>query len=157
MLRMIDSIDLSKFSNRTWVYTSGDAMSIEKARVYEKGDSRSYQFVEVPRARKVGEGLLSTMKSSFISGWACVNLLLMAPDLILTNGPGTAVIICGIAYILKFFGILTTRIVYIESLARVEDLSLSGKLLRPICNRFIVQWPQLAAKYPGSEYFGIMV
>lgn len=82
MLRMIDSIDLSKFSNRTWVYTSGDAMSIEKARVYEKGDSRSYQFVEVPRARKVGEGLLSTMKSSFISGWACVNLLLMAPDLV---------------------------------------------------------------------------
>jgi beta-1,4-N-acetylglucosaminyltransferase len=79
---MIDSIDLSKFANRTWVYTSGDAMSIEKARIYERESSQSYQFVEVPRARKVGEGLLSTIKSSFISARSCVNLLLTAPDLV---------------------------------------------------------------------------
>ena len=34
-------------------------------------------------------------------------------------------------------------IVFVESMCRVEKLSLSGRLLQPICARFFVQWPQL--------------
>lgn len=44
---------------------------------------------------------------------------------------------------LQFVGLSATRIIYIESFARVSRLSLSGKLLRPFVHRFLVQWPQL--------------
>lgn len=84
MLRMIEDIDLSKFEKRSWVYTSGDVVSIEKARTYESKNlyRHKYQFYEVPRARKVGEGLFSTVKSSLISARFCFNVLLSHPDLV---------------------------------------------------------------------------
>lgn len=36
------------------------------------------------------------------------------------------------------------KLIYVESFARVSSLSLSGKLLRPIVDDLIVQWPDLA-------------
>ena len=36
------------------------------------------------------------------------------------------------------------RSIYIESWARVRTLSLSGRILKPLVDRFLVQWPQLA-------------
>lgn len=84
MLRMIEGIDLSKFEKRSWVYTSGDVGSIEKAKAYESKNlyKHKHQFFEVPRARKVGEGLFSTVKSSLISARFCFNVLLSHPDLV---------------------------------------------------------------------------
>lgn len=38
-------------------------------------------------------------------------------------------------------GLKHTRIIYVESFARVTSLSLSGKLLRPFVDTFVVQWP----------------
>ena len=40
-------------------------------------------------------------------------------------------------------------LVYVESIARVETLSLSGKILYRIADQMFVQWPQLQRKYPG--------
>jgi hypothetical protein len=48
----------------------------------------------------------------------------------------------------------TPKVIFIESFARVQGLSLSGKFLYPIASRFIVQWPQLASRYSGAEYVG---
>ena len=42
----------------------------------------------------------------------------------------------------------------VESIARVDSLSLSGKLLVRAADRFLVQWPQLAKKYTKAEYIG---
>jgi beta-1,4-N-acetylglucosaminyltransferase len=36
----------------------------------------------------------------------------------------------------------------------VKGLSLSGRLLYPIADRFVVQWPQLAELHPRAEYLG---
>lgn len=86
MIRMLEKIDLSLFSQRTWVYTSGDSVSAQKAAAFEealKNDTGSqYHLVKVPRARKVGEGLLSTVKSSLISASSCVGILSSKPDLV---------------------------------------------------------------------------
>lgn len=119
MLRMIEKIDLAKFPSRTWVYTSGDSMSIEKARAYEQSKEGDVKFMEVSRARSVGEGLLSTIKSSTISAFSCLRVVMAKPDLvslfvlicflvicsniqqIITNGPGTSVIICSLAFAFK--------------------------------------------------------
>ena len=46
---------------------------------------------------------------------------------------------------------------YVESFARVGGLSLSGKILYPLVDRFLVQWPQLKEKYSRAEYNGVLV
>ena len=46
------------------------------------------------------------------------------------------------------------RLVYVESIARVDTLSLSGKILYKIADQFFVQWPQLQAKYPRALFVG---
>jgi beta-1,4-N-acetylglucosaminyltransferase len=49
-----------------------------------------------------------------------------------------------------------TRIVYVESIARVASLSLSGKILyhMRMADRFFVQWPALQTRYPRSMCCG---
>lgn len=53
----------------------------------------------------------------------------------------------------KFFG-KDVRIIYVESAARVKTLSLTGKILYLIADRFFVQWPKLLEKYKYAEYIG---
>ena len=36
-------------------------------------------------------------------------------------------------------------LVFVESFCRVESVSLSGRMLYPVVDEFVVQWPQLAA------------
>lgn len=70
------------------------------------------------------------------------------PDVIVSTGAGLAI---------PFFvlgRLQRRRLVYIECLARVESLSLTGRLLYPLANEFFVQSPRLArrrrARYEGS-------
>lgn len=48
-------------------------------------------------------------------------------------------------------------IVFVESICRANTLSLSGLLLYHVVDEFIVQWPQLALKYPLARYIGRLV
>jgi UDP-N-acetylglucosamine:LPS N-acetylglucosamine transferase len=60
------------------------------------------------------------------------------PDVILSTGAGLAV---------PFFlagRILGCRLVYVESLTRRDDLSLSGRMIYPLAHEFFVQWPDAA-------------
>lgn len=76
---------------------------------------------------------------------------------VLCNGPGTCVPICVSALLLGILGIKKVIIVYVESICRVETLSLSGKILWHLSDYFIVQWPTLKEKYPKSVYLGRIV
>ena len=70
------------------------------------------------------------------------------PDMIVTNGPGTAVPLCYAAYFINRTMHLNrnAKQIYIESFCRVKTLSLSGKLLKPIVDKFVVQWHSLKSK-----------
>uniref|UniRef100_A0A8B9P4E9 UDP-N-acetylglucosamine transferase subunit ALG14 n=1 Tax=Apteryx owenii TaxID=8824 RepID=A0A8B9P4E9_APTOW len=76
---------------------------------------------------------------------------------ILCNGPGTCVPVCISALLLGLLGLKRAIIVYVESICRVETLSLSGKILYYFSDYFIVQWPALKEKYPKSVYLGRIV
>ncbi|WP_307816097.1 hypothetical protein [Thermobrachium celere] len=41
-----------------------------------------------------------------------------------------------------------------ESFAKVNTPNLSGKLIYPIADLFIVQWPELLKFYPKAKYLG---
>jgi beta-1,4-N-acetylglucosaminyltransferase len=71
------------------------------------------------------------------------------PDAILSTGAGLAVPFFAIGKLLRI------RLVYVESVTRIETISLSGKLVYLLADSFFVQWPQAAqhrrrAKYSGS-------
>jgi len=84
-------------------------------------------------------------------------LLAHRPALLLTNGPGTCLPLLLVAAALRFLGLgAPTRVAYVESAARVTSLSLCGRMalrLR-LVDRFLVQWPGLAARCPGTAFAG---
>jgi hypothetical protein len=47
-----------------------------------------------------------------------------------------------------------SRVVYVESLARIEGPSLTYRLIAPIVSRRYVQWQDLADALPGSRFAG---
>ena len=67
---------------------------------------------------------------------------------------GTCVPLCYACYLLKVLCIYSPIIVYTESFCRVESLSLTGMLLYPIVDSFLVQWPGLAVNYKRTQYIG---
>ncbi|GAT21687.1 glycosyltransferase family protein [Aspergillus luchuensis] len=167
----------------------------------------SYTIVTVPRARRVHQSYLTAPFSTLNSFWSCLSVLRGLhpdqsrhsrpashlsppyPDLILTNGPATAVCVIVAARLLRLWlflcglfspsapgrrtsesdsatvpvpGTYQLRTIFVESWARVTTLSLSGKLLLPLTDRFLVQWPALAGKkaWPGmkeTEYVGTLM
>ncbi|XP_051868978.1 UDP-N-acetylglucosamine transferase subunit ALG14 homolog isoform X2 [Pristis pectinata] len=76
---------------------------------------------------------------------------------VLCNGPGTCVPPCISALLLRILGMKKVLIIYIESICRVETLSLSGKILYSLSDYFFVQWPTLKKKYPKAVFLGRLV
>lgn len=70
------------------------------------------------------------------------------PKYIITTGTHTAVPIC---YIGKLFG---SKIIFIETFANSKTKTLSGKMIYPIANLFIVQWESMLKLYPKAVYGG---
>ena len=159
MLLMLQraEVGMQRWARRTWVVSSGDGFSAGLAAEFEErlgregakdkiGEKR-FDVVELPRARKVHQSLLTAPVTSLICLFAALKTLRSSPpDIILTNGPGTGVIIVLASLILRFVCLGNSwkmRCVYVESLARCKTLSLSGRLLKPVVDRVLVQWKEL--------------
>lgn len=179
MMSLMRDVDPSRCKQRTYIISSGDSFSSGKAMDVEKciqakirgslpivsqGDLDlsigMWQVITVPRARRIHQSLLTAPFSCLWCLLGCSKALHKSasnskisrgeyPDIIVTNGPATAVILILAATLLKFLGIAPVsklRVIYVESWARVKTLSLSGKILLRlgICEKFIVQWEALA-------------
>ena len=84
---------------------------------------------------------LNIIKSFFI-------FLKFKPDAVITTGTHTAVPMCYIAHFFK------KKVIYIETLASIEEISKAGKMVYNIADVFVVQWPELLAKYPKAVCWG---
>ncbi|KAG4305140.1 hypothetical protein PORY_001310 [Pneumocystis oryctolagi] len=167
MIRLLKPIDFLKYNKRTYIISTGDFLSEEKVKKMETEksfitkDTGKYYIEVIPRARHVGQSWYTTPFSSILSLASCLKILLQnksgRPDALLCNGPGSCVIVCLATIITEVFGFKRPDIIFVESFARVKSLSLSGKLLLPFADRFIVQWPDLVKKYPRVEYYGILI
>lgn len=97
MLALLSSPPLppSRYTRRTYVVSSGDAFSAEKAREFEArlqqtgtrlskdqegggggGNQGSYEIHTVPRARRIHQSLLTTPLSCLSCLWECIRLLM---------------------------------------------------------------------------------
>lgn len=175
-------LNWSDYQFRTWVVGAGDSISAQRAKDFEtslavkaKAETAGAVISTVPRARKIHQPILTTPFSSLRCLLACCVVLYQHsrtergfPDLILCNGPATATILIFASLLLRFFDAGgcqregKMRTVYVESWARVKRLSLSGRLLVWVVDRFLVQWPQLLEEGTGraagrGEYLGVLV
>ena len=64
------------------------------------------------------------------------------PAAILTTGAGITV---PFAWVGRLYGVPT---VYVESFTRIDELSLTARLISPIASRLYAQWPELAGTTP---------
>lgn len=74
--------------------------------------------------------------------------LKVRPDVVIATGAHTTVPIC---YIAKMFG---KKVIFIETFANITTKTLSGKLVYPIADLFLVQWEEMLKLYPKAKYRG---
>ena len=82
----------------------------------------------------------------------CIKIILREkPNVIISTGAAPSCLLCIIG---KMFG---AKIVWIDSIANVERLSLSGRIIKPFANLILAQWPEVAEKYESVYYEGSLI
>ncbi|XP_020494258.1 UDP-N-acetylglucosamine transferase subunit ALG14 homolog [Labrus bergylta] len=161
ILRLMECLS-EAYTPRHYVIADTDRMSEEKINTFEssKQHSKESQFTicRIPRSREVhqswGSSVISTLNALRYSFPLVFRL---RPDMVLCNGPGTCVPLCVAGLLLGILGMKKVLIVYVESVCRVETLSLTGKIIYCISDYFFVQWPSLRNIYPKSIFLGRIV
>ena len=133
----------------------------------QKRDSKIAECANVyriPRAREVGQSYITSIFTTLHAFIQTLWLILtVKPELVLANGPGTCVPLIYTAVIIRLLSSIfrsgrpKCKVVFVESLCRVESLSLAGKLVYPIVDQFVVHWPNLKEKYPLVEVIDVFV
>lgn len=114
---------------------------------FDKSDARSLlagervHFAHGPTNRSI-----RNLLRNLVVAWRVVAAV--RPRVVLTTGAGIAV---PFAWVARLRG---AKIVYVESLARIEGPSLTYRLVAPIAARRYVQWPELADALPGARFAG---
>ncbi|KAG0500791.1 hypothetical protein HPP92_000863 [Vanilla planifolia] len=171
MLSIINVLQKDTFVPRFYVAAATDNISLQKAKVLEESliqkdeiGKRNIEevayFTKIYRSREVGQSYLTSIGTTLVAIMHALWLMLkIRPNVVICNGPGTCVPLCLIAFIFKVAGVRWSSIFYIESIARVRRLSLSGLLLYKfhIADQVYVQWPQLQRKYPRAHYVGLLM
>jgi beta-1,4-N-acetylglucosaminyltransferase len=73
------------------------------------------------------------------------------PKFILSTGSGMAIATC---FLGKLFG---SKVIYVETGARVTSPSMTGKLMYRFSDLFIVQWEPLMKHFPSAVYGGPLI
>jgi len=158
-----------KYVDRTYVHAFTDVLAPKRALAFEQERNShpdEFRIVAIPRAREVGQSYFSSVASTLKAIWWCFSLLSKhPPDLLLCNGPGTCVPVVMAAALVRI-GLIgwrmpsrAARIVYVESAARVNALSLTGNVLHVtrLADRIYVQWESLADPENDIFYVGRLV
>ncbi|XP_031163654.1 UDP-N-acetylglucosamine transferase subunit ALG14 homolog isoform X1 [Sander lucioperca] len=162
ILRLMESLSAA-YSPRHYVIADTDTMSEEKICTFESSKQRldsesQFTICRIPRSREVhqswGSSVLSTLDAL---RYSLPLVFRLRPDMVLCNGPGTCVPLCVAGLLLGILGMKKVLLVYVESICRVQTLSLTGKILYPISDYFFVQWSSLRDKYPKSIFLGRIV
>ncbi|KAJ8910840.1 hypothetical protein NQ315_015575 [Exocentrus adspersus] len=161
MLKLVSNLDFTKYSPRYYIMASSDVTSMQKVEELEKAKrlptkgTIDYRIYRIPRSRVVKQSYFTSVFTTLYSILYTTPVIFMIrPDLILCNGPGTCIPVCGLAFLLKLIFVKDTRIVFIESFCRTQTFSLTGKILIYFADNFLVQWPSLKRKLKRSEYIG---
>ncbi|XP_046989518.1 UDP-N-acetylglucosamine transferase subunit ALG14 homolog [Schistocerca americana] len=167
ILRLMRCLNPSVYSPRIYIVASSDSSSETKILSMEEAlanklnrdlKEAEFKIVKIPRSRSVSQSYFTSVFTTLHSFCVCVPIMwALRPKLLLCNGPGTCIPICIISFLMNVMFISDTYTVFVESVCRVNTLSLSGKILYYVVDEFFVQWKELHEKYKRSKYFGRLV
>ena len=114
---------------------------------FDKEDARSILENEkvIPCYYPTNRNIKNLIKNTFLS---IIVLLKEKPDLIISSGAAVAV---PFFYIGKILG---AKLIYIEVFDRIDKPTVTGKLVYPIADKFIVQWEEQKKVYPKAINLG---
>ena len=123
-----------KDKNRFWVtFDKEDARSLLK-------DEKMY-----PCYFPTNRNIKNLIRNTFL---AIRVLKKEKPDLIISSGAAVAV---PFFYLGKMMG---AKLIYIEVFDRIDKPTMTGKMVYPIVDKFIVQWEEMKKVYPEAVNFG---
>ncbi len=114
---------------------------------FDKEDARSILKDEklYPCHYPTNRNLWNLIRNTFL---AVKVLRKERPDVIISTGAAVAV---PFFYFGKLMGIKT---IYIEVFDRIDKPTVTGKLVYPVCDKFIVEWEEMKKVYPRAINFG---
>lgn len=114
---------------------------------FDKEDARSVLSDEkfYPCYFPTNRNIKNLIKNTFL---ALEILRKERPDVIISSGAAVAV---PFFYLGKLFGAKT---VYIEVFDRIDKPTVTGKLVYPVTDKFIVQWEEMKKVYPKAINLG---
>lgn len=114
---------------------------------FEKEDAKSILKNErmYPCYYPTNRNLKNLIKNTFL---AVKILKKEKPDLIISSGAAVAV---PFFYLGKLF---KAKTIYIEVFDRIDKPTLTGKLVYPVTDKFIVQWEEMKKVYPKAINLG---
>lgn len=114
---------------------------------FDKEDARSLLADEkvYPCYYPTNRNIKNLIRNTFVA----INVLRKEkPDLLISSGAAVAV---PFFYIAKLMG---KKLIYIEVFDRIDKPTVTGKLVYPIVDEFIVQWEEMKQVYPKAKNFG---
>ncbi len=93
---------------------------------------------------------MSAVRTLFLFLHSLFIFLIVRPDVLISTGSGLTLPPFLVA---RVFGIKT---IFIESPSRVYNPSIAGRLLLGKVNLWLSSWPELAKRYLGVEYEGVI-
>jgi len=140
---------------------SGGGHWVQLCRLRPLLDELDVRYVSVDRsyANEVGADRLYLVRDA--SRWTKLGLVVQAlqmlwiiirlrPDAVLSTGAAPGL------FGLLFGKMLGARTIWLDSLANVEEVSLSGRLARRFADLWLTQWPHLA-RPEGPQYAGAVL
>lgn len=109
----------------------------------QKDDIKVFYLKQVNRHEKTCmlKMILNSLKSFLI-------FIKKRPDIVISTGALAAVPMCLIAKLFR------KKLIFIESFAKVNSPTLTGKLLYKFADQFYVQWKEMLDIYPNAIYKG---
>lgn len=147
MLALIQDLDATIYAPLIYIVATTDDTS--ERRVAAVG-GRPPDFVwRLPRSREVGQSYTSSVFTTLWSFVVALYLVLrVRPNLLLCNGPGTCLPVAIATLFYRILMVCEGNICFVESFCRVTSMSLTGRLLYPLADLFVVHWGELKAIYP---------
>jgi UDP-N-acetylglucosamine:LPS N-acetylglucosamine transferase len=72
------------------------------------------------------------------------------PDVIISTGAGAVIPLC-------FFGkLFNAKVIFIESFAKINSPTITGRIIYKFADRFYIQWEELREYYPKAKYKGVI-
>ena len=143
MLNLVDQLD--EAHDLHYVLVTEDEMS--ESRIRRPGTVHRIRRPNAKDSAKVA-AIVQTAIAQLQSLWLLARL---RPRAVLSSGPAIGIPVAVAAKIFR------ADVIFVETIARVTGLSMTGRLMRRLADLYFVQWPGAQDAAPGSLYEGRLV